>query len=192
MRVERLSGPEIADVVPDVARLRIAVFREWPYLYDGDEAYERDYLAGYASAPDAVVVVARDGDRIVGAATGMGLEGQGTEVAGPLAVAGLVPGETFYCAESVLLPEYRGRGLGHAFFDEREDHARRAGRRVSCFCAVERAADHPARPPGTRSLEGFWNGRGYRPLDAVARLSWREVGETEESEKALRAWSRAL
>ena len=32
----------------DVAALRIAVFRDWPYLYDGDADYEARYLDTYA------------------------------------------------------------------------------------------------------------------------------------------------
>ena len=67
--VRVLTGDALADALPDVARLRIDVFRDWPYLYDGDADYERDYLRAYQS-PGAVVVAAMDGDRIVGAATG--------------------------------------------------------------------------------------------------------------------------
>jgi predicted GNAT superfamily acetyltransferase len=59
-------------VVADLARLRVTVFRDWPYLYDGDAAYERGYLARYARG-DSIVVAAFDGDRMVGAATGMPL-----------------------------------------------------------------------------------------------------------------------
>ncbi|MGR3540165.1 MAG: GNAT family N-acetyltransferase [Hasllibacter sp.] len=192
MRVDILSGPAIAEVVPEVARLRIAVFRDWPYLYDGDEAYERGYLGGYAAAPDAVVVIARAGGRIVGAATGMGLEGQGADVSGPMAAAGYAPNRTFYCAESVLLPQHRGRGLGHAFFDAREGHARAAGRSAACFCAVVRPEGHPMRPPDARPLEPFWRGRGYAPVGAMARIAWRDVGEGAETAKELRFWARPL
>ena len=39
-----LTGNAVGEVLDDLARLRIAVFRDWPYLYDGDVAYERDYL----------------------------------------------------------------------------------------------------------------------------------------------------
>ncbi|NBO21620.1 MAG: GNAT family N-acetyltransferase, partial [Rhodobacteraceae bacterium] len=42
-----LTGPAVAEVLDDVARLRIAVFRDWPYLYDGDLNYERRYLDSY-------------------------------------------------------------------------------------------------------------------------------------------------
>ena len=64
-----LTGNAVGEVLDDLARLRIAVFRDWPYLYDGDVAYERDYLTAYQS-PGAVVVAAYDGARMVGAATG--------------------------------------------------------------------------------------------------------------------------
>ena len=37
-----LTGDAVAGALDDLARLRIAVFRDWPYLYDGDVAYERD------------------------------------------------------------------------------------------------------------------------------------------------------
>ena len=52
-----LTGDSVGAVLDDLARLRIAVFRDWPYLYDGDPAYERDYLRAYQS-PGAVVVAA--------------------------------------------------------------------------------------------------------------------------------------
>ena len=71
MRVKTriLTGDSLTSALPDVARLRMAVFRDWPYLYDGDAEYEENYLQAYRS-PGAVVVAALDGDRIVGAATG--------------------------------------------------------------------------------------------------------------------------
>ena len=47
LSVEAVTGPALKDVLPDLARLRIAVFRDWPYLYDGSEDYEREYLAKF-------------------------------------------------------------------------------------------------------------------------------------------------
>ena len=40
-----LTGDDLAAALPDVARLRIDVFRDWPYLYDGDADYERAICA---------------------------------------------------------------------------------------------------------------------------------------------------
>ena len=94
-----------------------AVFREYPYLYDGDLAYERRYLQSYRDNPSAIVVGAFDDGRLVGASTGTALKGHDPAFVGPVAGAGLDISRVFYCAESVLLAEYRGRGAGHAFFD---------------------------------------------------------------------------
>ena len=40
--VKRFSGTEAQPYLPDLARLRIEVFREFPYLYDGNLDYEPD------------------------------------------------------------------------------------------------------------------------------------------------------
>ena len=154
-----LTGQQVGEVLDDLARLRIAVFRDWPYLYDGDADYERDYLRAYQS-PGAVVVAAYDGARMVGAATGAPMEHHASDFAAAFAGRPEPLEQIFYCAESVLLPDYRGRGLGHAFFDGREAQARALGRRFSAFCSVMRPADHPSRPAGYRPLDGFWRGRG--------------------------------
>ena len=48
--VRVLEGDEIDAHVSDVAALRIAVFRDWPYLYDGELVHERQYVATKAAA----------------------------------------------------------------------------------------------------------------------------------------------
>ena len=63
-------GPEITPWLDDVARLRVTVFRDWPYLYEGDLDFERDYLAAYARSAESVFVLAMQGGEVVGASTG--------------------------------------------------------------------------------------------------------------------------
>ena len=41
LRVALLTGTALGQVLPDLARLRITVFRDWPYLYEGTLAYEQ-------------------------------------------------------------------------------------------------------------------------------------------------------
>ena len=188
-----LTGAALETALDDVARLRIAVFRDWPYLYDGDFAYERDYLQSCRDSAGAIVVGAFDGDRLVGAATGTPLEDHADDFAAAFAGTGLDLSGIFYCAESVLLPDYRGRGVGHAFFDLRESHARKLGYLKSAFCAVQRPADHPLRPADYRPLDAFWRKRGYAPLENVAaRFSWKDVDQPAESSKSLQFWIRDL
>ncbi|GAB4259459.1 MAG: GNAT family acetyltransferase [Pararhodobacter sp.] len=193
MKVQTLSGADLDTRLDDVARLRIAVFRDWPYLYDGDLAYERRYLEPYRDNPRAVVVGAFDGAALVGAATGTPMEDHAAEFAAPFTQTGLALSEIFYCAESVLLAAYRGRGTGHRFFDLREAQARALGRSHVAFCAVQRPADHPARPATYRPLDPFWRARGYEPLPGVvARFRWKDLGDAVETEKPLQFWIRKL
>jgi hypothetical protein len=69
IRVAALTGDDIARCLPDVARLRIAVFRDWPYLYEGSMQYETNYLTKFAAAKGAIIVTTCDGEAIVGCAT---------------------------------------------------------------------------------------------------------------------------
>lgn len=191
--IRPLSRTELAHHIEAVAHLRIAVFHDWPYLYDGDLAYEKRYLQPYLSSEKAIVVGAFDGDRLVGASTGTPLSDHAEDFAAAFSGTGLDLATIFYCAESVLLPQYRGRGAGHAFFDAREAHARALGYPRCCFCAVIRPEDHPARPAGYAPLDPFWRKRGYAPLDGVrARFSWKDRDAGGESEKELQFWIRAL
>lgn len=193
IRVAVLRGADLEAALDDVARLRIAVFRDWPYLYDGDLEYERRYLETYRSSRDAILVGAFDGDKLVGAATGTPMADHAEDFGAAFARTGLDLGSVFYCAESVLLPQWRGRGVGHRFFDLREAHARSLGLRHVAFCAVIRPDDHPMRPKDPHQLDSFWRKRGYAPLPGVvARFRWRDVGEEDETEKRLQFWMRPL
>ena len=191
--VESLPAHRIPQAINALAHLRIAVFREWPYLYDGDADYERGYLAEFAAAPGAVLVVARDGDAIVGAATASPLAAQKSEFLAPFVRGGWDIDRTFYFGESVLLPGYRGQGLGHAFFDHREAGARAAGATAAAFCAVQRPADHPLRPADYRPLDGFWAKRGYAKVEGlVTSFDWLDIGETAETPHPMQFWARML
>ncbi|GHF73727.1 GNAT family N-acetyltransferase [Seohaeicola zhoushanensis] len=191
--VRVLTGAALDAALDDVAALRIAVFRDWPYLYDGSLDYERRYLATYRESPGAVLVGAFDGARLVGAATGTPLADHADDFAAAFAASGIGLAEVFYCAESVLLADWRGKGIGHRFFDLREGHARALGFRRSAFCAVQRPATHPLRPAGYRPLDAFWRARGYAPLaGAVAEFEWKDIDRIEADRKPLQVWLRDL
>lgn len=197
LSIESLTEREaILAAVPDLARLRIGVFREFPYLYDGSLDYEREYLAGYASTEGAIVVTARDpadGNRIVGAATAMPLAAEHEELLAAFRDAGMPVVVMYYCAESVLEPAYRGRGAGHAFFDHREAWAKALGYDECCFLAVDRPDDHPRRPADFRPLDAFWQKRGYRTVPSFkAHFSWQDLDETKQSPKPMTLWRRTL
>lgn len=195
LRVQTARGREIAAHLPGLAALRIRVFRDFPYLYDGDEDYERRYLQTYVDCPDSVAVLVFEGERLVGASTGLPLAVEPESLTRPFQdKPPLAVERIFYCGESVLLREYRGLGIGQRFFDEREAHARALGRFDWIgFCAVQRPADHPRRPVDYQPLDGFWRKRGYEPRpDLMVTLSWKDLDDRVETPKPLMFWLRRL
>jgi len=194
MRIQTLHGAAIAPHIDDLAQLRIAVFREFPYLYDGDLGYEAEYLQTYARCAESLFVLALDGDRVVGASTGLPLADEDAAFQAPFREHGPALESVFYFGESVLLPEYRGRGLGVRFFEEREAYARRLGRFDWCaFCAVQRPLDHSRRPAGYEPLDAFWQRRGYRARPALhTEFHWKDLDDALESSKPMSFWLKAL
>jgi GNAT superfamily N-acetyltransferase len=177
----------------DLGRLRIEIFRAWPYLYKGALNYERQYLPRYAETRTGTMIVAEDGDKIVGASAALGLDEEDENVQKPFLAAKMDLKRIFYFGESVLLPAWRGQGIGVKFFEEREKAARGHGYASAAFCAVIRPDDHPARPKNYVPLDTFWKNRGYRKRpELAAKFTWRDIGERKESEKPVLFWMKSL
>lgn len=188
--IRRFTGDQLGGYIDAVARLRIAVFRDFPYLYDGSMDYERKYLRTYLECPQAVVVAAFDGDEVVGCSTAIPMAFEEPAFQQPFVDHGYDPTRIFYCAESVLRPEYRGQGIGVRFFEEREAHARELGGfDWYAFCAVVRPADHPLRPAGYEPLDRFWQKRGYaKHPELGAMYTWKDIDQGAETSKRLEFW----
>ncbi len=191
VKVETVKGAAIAPLLSALAALRISVFREFPYLYDGDAAYEQTYLQTYVSAADAAVIIAQDGADIIGASTCLPLAVETPNIQAPFAGQDL--SKIFYFGESVLAPAYRGQGIGVKFFEAREAQARATGHTTTAFCAVQRAENHPARPADYAPLDDFWHHRGYtKQPHLTCQMSWRDLGEAAETHKTLVFWTKSL
>lgn len=188
MEIVRVCGREIETVWKDLAELRIQVFREYPYLYEGTFDYERTYLSTYWNSPRSLAVLVKDAGRAVGATTSLPLRDEQSEFQAPFIAAGLNPDEYFYLGESVLLPQYRGQGLGRRFFDERERYARRLGYSKSCFAAVERTGEAP---PDYKPVDPLWKKRGYKRREELrTEFRWTDVGNAAETAKPMVFWVR--
>ena len=91
MHISKLTGPDLEAALPQLAALRIKVFRDYPYLYDGSLDYEQSYLQALTHSKDSVIVAAEDGGKIAGCATGSALEGHHEGVRGAVSRAWLQP-----------------------------------------------------------------------------------------------------
>jgi GNAT superfamily N-acetyltransferase len=155
--------------------------------------YESRYLRSYASSERSLVVIARDGSSVVGASTALPATEHDEEVASAFRAAGIDPNEVYYFGESVLRAGYRGRGIGHAFFDQRERRARELGFKLASFCAVVRPPDHRQKPADYVPHDAFWTKRGFskRP-ELQAEFAWRDLGDAHETRKPMVFWIKQL
>lgn len=190
IRIERWSGKALEQYIPELARLRIEVFRDFPYLYDGDYDYEKKYLKTHIESPSSVIVLAFDGDKVVGASTAMAMRDEAEEMQRPFIENGYDLNDIFYCSESVLNKDYRGLGIGVRFFEEREAHAQELGGfKTIAFCCVERPENHPRRPQNHVPLDAFWTKRGYvKHPELKTSYSWKDLDDTEETPKPMTFW----
>jgi len=190
-----LSPAEARERLTEIATLRIKVFREFPYIYDGSIDYEVKYLRRYFEAPNARFVAAfSKNTELIGVATCLPLQEEDDFVKKPFTQAGFDLSEIFYFGESVLLSEYRGQGLGHRFFDHRESLAREfSTTKYTVFCAVQRAEDHPLRPHNYRPHDEFWAKRGYRKNPELkSRFEWKDLDQAQETTKEMVYWMRKI
>lgn len=190
--IRSYTGTTLNHYIPDLAALRMKVFREYPYLYEGSLEYEQQYLQTYSKAPDAIVVIAFDNDLVIGASTGMPMEHETENVKQPWIDKGYNLQEIFYFGESVLLPEYRNQGIGVAFFHHREKWVQSLERfRLLTFCAVVRPANHPLKPHNYRPLDEFWKHRGFdKTQDMRCLMKWKDIDQNCETEKPLHFWTK--
>lgn len=193
LRLQKLSGTGILTQMDALAALRIRVFRDWPYLYEGTAEYEAHYLQVYVDCPRSLAVLVWDGEHCVGASTCLPLADALPDMQRPFLERGMDLSRIDYFGESVLLREYRGRGVGVEFFRQREAHAREHGLSVCAFCSVDRDPQDPRKPADYVPNDAFWTHRGYRRQpDMKSHFSWPDIGASESSDKPMTFWMRQL
>lgn len=192
---KKIQGSEIKNWLEPLASLRIEIFREWPYIYEGSIDYELTYLSRYASTKNAFVSMAFHSSQIVGATTGLPLsEETHSEIKKPFLNEGFLENEVFYFGESVLKKKFRGCGIGSAFMQQREDFAKKlSGITTLSFCAVQRPLSHSLRPDDYQPLDHFWKKRGFQPQPHMqCELSWQDLDQTIETRKPMMFWIKKI
>lgn len=194
IKIRSFTGAAIKAYLPNIARLRLEVFRDYPYLQEGDMEHEMQYLKKFISCKDAIVVLVFDSSEIVGASLGIALEHESDLIKKPFKEKKIDLSAFYYFGESTLLKKYRGRGIGHHFFDQREGHVTKLKRyKHICFCSVLRPEDDERIPSDYLPLDDFWKKRGYvKHPEMLALLSWKDIGRTKPSVKPLVFWIKNL
>lgn len=189
MTLLSLRGAQLLDWLEEIARLRIEIFYHYPYLYAGSLDYERAYLAKYATSDSAFCALAMDGDQVVGCSTAIALTDADSEFQAPFIEQQIALDKVFYFGESLLMPAYRGTGIGKQFFHLREQQAQLLGLAITAFCAVVRPDNHPLKPADYQPLDNFWRSQGYQPVPTmIAQYDWLDRNHLHESSKPMQFW----
>lgn len=192
MEILKLNGPDAQKYLRPLAELRLSIFWEYPYLYEGSLEYEEKYLSTYFNCAQSFILLLKDEDKIVGATTAIIAEAEEDNFKNAFIEKKLNPHEGVYFGESLLLPQYRGQGFGKIFFQERELFAKGLNRLWVSFCAVVRE-NHPMRPPEYQGHEGMWTYLGYSPLEGMTTYyEWKDRGQTQPSKKLMQYWFKKL
>jgi GNAT superfamily N-acetyltransferase len=188
-----LTGDTIADHLNDMATLRLDIFQEYPYLYEGRREDELNYLSTYVDAPDASTILAYDDSAIIGAATGMPLIHEDAQMRDAFTGTTLPLNEIYYVGELLFRPAYRNCGLGQKLLGRLQSHIRSLGSYRTLTCAtVERPDDHPLRPFDYIPITRFLARTGFARLSGVTNhFRWRETDGVRR-DHCMQFWSKDL
>ncbi len=194
IKIVSSHGGEIKNLIPDIARLRIEVFAEYPFLYDGDLDYEYKYLEKYDSTGNAIVVAAYDNDKIIGVSTGYPLADQSEELKQVFQKSKRDVNDSFCLNEAVLEKGYRGKGIGGRLIDQIETFAKgfKQYKYMSLFTSL-RPVDDPKRPKEYRPLGPFWAARGFcEHPELTFEVPYKEIGNDKETLHKMVFWTKEI
>lgn len=195
LHIQKLIGSEIHPFISELAALRITIFKEYPYLYDGQLDYEKKYLQTYLDSQRATLILVTDPkeNKIVGVSTAIPLVDETLEVQLPFLNADMDISNIFYFGESVLLPAYRGKSVYRHFFLEREKAAREYGSKLAVFCGVNREDNHPLKPTDYKPLDKVWQSFGFKKQGHLhTQYEWKDLTEATPPFKPMIFWLKIL
>lgn len=194
IHVRTFVGPALRTYLHSIAKLRMDVFREYPFLEEPDLTLETVRLKRYLTSKESIGVLVFDNTTLVGVSLGIPLVLERDEIQRPFLDRFHDVSTYFYFGESVLLKQYRNRGISHHFFDVREAHVKHLIKyKHICFFDPMRPEVDPHKPADYLPLHDFWRKRGYVHCpDLHCNLIWKELGETKPSEKPLTFWIKDL
>ena len=188
-----LQGSQIQEYLEQIARLRLTVFREYPYLYDGKLKDELEYLKHYANHVEATVIIASCGNEVVGAVTAIPLQYESEELSSPFAATQYPVERIIYIGEMLFYAGYRNKGLGSRLLSSIEQHfVTQKNYEYLTSATVMRADDDPYCPDGYVPIDRFLQRNQFAQLPGVTtHFTWKEVDGIPRDHE-MQFWIKAL
>jgi GNAT superfamily N-acetyltransferase len=188
-----LKGSQIQDYLEQIAQLRLTIFKEYPYLYDGGLKDELVYLQHYTNHAEATAIITSCGNELAGAVTAIPLQYESEEITSPLASMQYPVECTIYIGELLFYPDYRNKGLGTRLLSGIEQHFHsQKNYEYLTSATVNRAEDHLCRPEGYVPIERFLQRNQFAKMPGVTtHITWKEIDGVHRDHE-MQFWIKAL
>jgi len=190
IHVRSFTGSGLKPYLHSIAKLRMEVFKDYPYFEEPNLEKETHYLKTISSCKETIGVLIFDHTTLVGVSLGCPLSIEEPALLRPFKERRADIDSFFYFGDSCLLKHYRGRGIGHHFFDAREAHVAhfKKFKRI-CFCVPDCLEPEDIQPKDFVPLVDFWRKRGYiHHPEMKCYLNWKKIDKAHPSEQQMSFW----
>lgn len=193
LHVDTFTAQAIAQHTDSIVQLSNEIFKGHPYLYDGNDADYTKHLKSYATSKNAVVSIAFDGTKVIGVATGIPLSEAWGKYQEPFKNKGEDISKIYYLGELLLLPEYRGQGIGQQMVKEVEKYAKEKGFATITAQAIDEKSLKTPAPSDYYSMTNPLQKLGFKERPEINSVGhWTNVNETKESPHQMVYWTKSL
>ncbi len=194
IEIKVLKGSEILPYIHQVAQLRITIFREFPYLYEGTVSSEEKYLKMYSRTKNSTFIIALDHEKVIGVVTGVPVAESMDEIKALFHEKKIPTDGVYYLGDIVLLKEYRKRKIGRDLFKAFEKSVRSTGKyQTMALCEIDRSRTNLKKPADYIPLETFWTRQGFiKHPNLIAHFSYQEIGNEEMTLHPMIFWTKEL
>lgn len=193
INIQLFKGSAVLPYLDAVIQFRTTIFREYPYLYESDHTIEDQYIRNYAKSKDSLFVIAQDHNKVVGCVTSIPVMDVLAE-SWAAVLRTIVVDSMLYLGDILVLKEYRNRKIGAKMYEIFESSIRKEKQfSAITFQEIVRSKDDPKRPKHYRSLDSFWQKRGYiKHPELIHHIPYREVGESRDTLHTMVFWVKTL
>lgn len=184
---EVLRGQEIESRMPEIIELCDTIYRQYPYLYNGDNEGYADYIKSYSNCPNSVVVLTFSNNQAIGIATGMPMEDTREYYLLPFRNHQIDISSFFYLGEFGFKPESHHSGIAFEMYQLFEETVKEQ-QKYSTIAFWE-----ILNPMKCEELHEAYRTAGflYHP-ELNFELWWQNIGDSIESPHQCQYWLKSL
>lgn len=175
LSIEILIGKDSNDYIEKISQLRIEAFKEYPYLYQGELAYEKQYVRGYTTDSKAMIAIAKLDGTIAGISSGIPLISESEIVSDAKKIFSAQKiniSDYYYYGEIIILPEFRSQGNASKLYSAQDELIKSWGFKYACILTVVREEDHPLKPKDYKSPDKMWEHFGFFRNNLTTKHHW--------------------